>query len=285
MQTRMFGAVVCVIRFTPPNRAALGRWSAVRALLMLSAAGVGRGVCGEQTAKCRGAGVTPGNWASGGPRLTEFRSIGSCPMAVCAVGRKALSGATKGVAGVCGAHERPPGKVWRPGSGFGFRSSNSSVHPDARKLALECVSPCKHGGRLLPPGLPPLPCVRRTSARPRRRFRGCGCVRRVGGGRSSSARDAWSSLRGDQGASRISGSGGGAGQGGRALAGGRGCRVLREPIRGEGRHRSFQIPRDGAPLGFRAGRVELDQLGAGADSCYNFGLNGKGWAWWTALYC
>ena len=29
----------------------------------------------------------------------------------------------------------------------------------------------------------------------------------------------------------------------------------------EGRHRSFQIPRDGAPLGFRAGRVELDQIG------------------------
>ena len=126
----------------------------------------------------------------------------------------------------------------------------------------------RHGGRLSPPGLPPpVPCVRRTSARPRRRFRGCGCVRRVGGGRSSSARDAWSSLRGplrwDQGASRISGSSGGAGQSGRALAGGRGCRVLCEPIRGgvEGRHRSFQIPRDGAPLGFRAGRVELDQIG------------------------
>ena len=53
----------------------------------------------------------------------------------------------------------------------------------------------------------------------------------------------------------------------------------------EGRRRSFQMPRDGAPLGFHAGRVELDHFGAGADSCYAYGLSGKEWAWWTALRC
>ena len=64
------------------------------------------------------------------------------------------------------------------------------------------------------------------------------------------------------------------GCGWRALAGqGRGLRLAGEraaprgtmPV--EGRRRSFQIPRDGAPLGFRAGRVVLDHFGAGAVSC------------------
>ena len=47
----------------------------------------------------------------------------------------------------------------RPGTGFGFRSSNSFVHPDARNLALECVSTRKEGGachrRATPPSLRP----------------------------------------------------------------------------------------------------------------------------------
>ena len=233
MQTRMLGAVACVSPAHPPNRAALGRWSVVRAPMMVSGAGIERGVCRGQKSKMQGFRCHAWTLASGGPRLTEFRSIASCPMVVCSVGRQVLSGATKGATGVCGAHERPPGRVGRSGSGFGFRSSNF-VHPDARKFALGCVSTADQGGACRRRASPPLPCVRRTSARPRRRFRGCGCARRVGGGRSSSARDAWSSLRGDQGASRISGSSGGAGQSSRALAGGRGCRVLCEPIRGGG---------------------------------------------------
>ena len=118
--------------------------------------------------------------------------------------RGRLPGALRCHEMVCGAHERPPGRMWGLDSGFGIRSPDF-VHPDARKLALECVSTADMGDACHRRASPPLPCVRRTSARPRRRFRGCGCVRRVGGGRSSSARDAWSSLRGDQGASRNSG--------------------------------------------------------------------------------
>lgn len=72
----------------------------------------------------RGIGRQATDRASGGPRLTEFRSVGSCPMAVCAVSLQALSGASKGVAAVCGAHDRPPARVWRLGSGCGFRSPN-----------------------------------------------------------------------------------------------------------------------------------------------------------------
>ena len=94
---------------------------------------------------------------------------------------------------VCGAHERPPGRMWRPGIGFGFRSSNSSVHPDARKLALECVSTADMGGGLSPPGLPPPVGAARGSRRLRR-------------GRQIEAL---------------------AGRGGRILAGGRGRRAAR----------------------------------------------------------
>ena len=45
---------------------------------------------------------------------------------------------------VCGAHERPPGRMWGLDSGFGIRSPDF-VHPDARKLALECVSTADMG--------------------------------------------------------------------------------------------------------------------------------------------
>ena len=160
MQTRMLGAVACVSPAHPPNRAALGRWSVVRAPMMVSGAGIERGVCRGQKSKMQGFRCHAWTLASGGPRLTEFRSIASCPMVVCSVGRQVLSGATKGATGVCGAHERPPGRVGRSGSGFGFRSSNF-VHPDARKFALGCVAIRKKGGRRSPPG-PPLPAAGRA---------------------------------------------------------------------------------------------------------------------------
>ena len=83
-----------------------------------------QGSRGDQMGQMRGIGRQATDRASGGPRLTEFRSIGSCPMAECAAGLQALSGATKSVAPVRGAHDRPPARVWRPGSGFGFRSLN-----------------------------------------------------------------------------------------------------------------------------------------------------------------
>ena len=162
MQTRMLGAVACVSPAHPPNRAALGRWSVVRAPMMVSGAGIERGVCRGQKSKMQGFRCHAWTLASGGPRLTEFRSIASCPMVVCSVGRQVLSGATKGATGVCGAHERPPGRVGRSGSGFGFRSSNF-VHPDARKFALGCVAIRKKGGRRSPPGPPP-PCGRARAA-------------------------------------------------------------------------------------------------------------------------
>ena len=162
MQTRMLGAVACVSPAHPPNRAALGRWSVPCAPMMVSGAGIERGVCRGQKSKMQGCRCHAWTLGSGGPRLTEFRSIASCPMAVCAVGRQALSGATKGATGVCGAHERPPGRMWRPGSGFGFRSSNF-VHPDARKFALGCVAIRKKGGAPVAAGPPP-PCGRARAA-------------------------------------------------------------------------------------------------------------------------
>ena len=176
MQTRMLGAVACVSPAHPPNRAALGRWSVVRAPMMVSGAGIERGVCRGQKSKMQGFRCHAWTLASGGPRLTEFRSIASCPMVVCSVGRQVLSGATKGATGVCGAHERPPGRVGRSGSGFGFRSSNF-VHPDARKFALGCVAIRKKGGRRSPPGPPP---SLRPGARGELRRR-CGRGRRGGG--------------------------------------------------------------------------------------------------------
>ena len=150
------GAVACVSPAHPPKRAALGRWSVVRTPVMVSGAGIERGLCRGQKSKRWGTGITPEYWASGSPRLTELRLIGSCPIAVCAVG---CQGALRRHERLCGAHKKPPGRMWRPGIGFGFRSSNSFVHPDARKLALECVSTADMGGacrrRASPPSLRP----------------------------------------------------------------------------------------------------------------------------------
>lgn len=57
----------------------------------------------------RGIGRHATDGASGGPRLTEFHSIDSCPMSARAASLQALSGAIKGVAGRCRAHEWPLG--------------------------------------------------------------------------------------------------------------------------------------------------------------------------------
>ena len=100
---------------------------------------------------------------SGRPRLTEIRSIGSYPMAACAVGPRSLSGATEGVAGVCGAYESHL-RVWRPGGGLGFRLSNC-VHPMLKNWRCNVCRPETWGApgrcRVSPP-----PCGR---ARPSRR--------------------------------------------------------------------------------------------------------------------
>ena len=114
------GAVACVSPAHPPNRAALGRWSVVRAPMMVSGAGIERGVCRGQKSKMQGFRCHAWTLASGGPRLTEIRSIGSCPIAVCAVGCQALSGAMKGYAG------RTRGL--RGGCG-GLASASGFVHP------------------------------------------------------------------------------------------------------------------------------------------------------------
>ena len=138
---------------------------------------------------------------------------------------------------VCGAHERPPGRMWGLDSGFGIRSPDF-VHPDARKLALECVSTADMGDACHRRASPPPPvCAAYESATttPVSGLR----VRASSRWRPVELRTG--RLEQPAGGSRRQqelGSGGGAGQGGRALAGGRGCRVVRELIREqvEGRH-------------------------------------------------
>ena len=55
MQTQVFGAVACVRPARTPNRAALGRSSALRAQSMLSAAAFVRVACGDRMGQVRGS--------------------------------------------------------------------------------------------------------------------------------------------------------------------------------------------------------------------------------------
>ena len=113
--------------------------------------------------KMRGIGRHATDRAAGGPRLTEFRSVGSCPMAACAAEYQALSGATKGVAAVRGAHDRPPVRVWRLGSGCGFRAPNLLSTPMLEFWRWNLWRP-QTWGRRSPPGHPPPPCGRAGTA-------------------------------------------------------------------------------------------------------------------------
>ena len=260
MQTRMLGAVACVSPAHPPNQAAGAPLSSPCALLMLSAAAFVRGVCKGQKSEMQGCGRHA--WKLGCPAASADRIPFGWQLPYGGMRGRPL-GALRRHEMVCGAHERPPGRMWRPGIGFGFRSSNSSVHPDARKLALECVSTADMGGACRRRASPP---SRVCGVRARDRDAGFGaagaCVESVVAGRAPH------------------GTPGAACGGIKAPAGSRGA--VAAPVKAvapwravegagccanlsgggvEGRHRSFQIPRDGAPLGFRAGRVELDQIG------------------------
>ena len=153
----MSGAVACVSPAHPPNRAAGAPLSSPCALLMLSAAAFVRGVCKGQKSEMQGCGRHA--WKLGCPAASADRIPFGWQLPHGGM-RGWLPGALRRHERVCGAHERPPGREWRPGSGFEFRSPNF-VHPGARKLALECVSTADMGGACRR-RVSPLPWVRRA---------------------------------------------------------------------------------------------------------------------------